>query len=99
MKERYLLLTSILGSLIGLLALFILSQNIEYRDSGNNEIIAIKGEVTRINQRQNVTYLTITQPTDIDVIVFQNITLYKGESVEIIAKKDKEIIAKRIRII
>jgi len=112
MNEKLLLTIAIIGSLTGLLVLFLLSENIQYQEKTIEKInaeriedmIKINGIIDRVSNVKNLTFISLTQPSTIDVIVFHNITLFQGENVEIIGRTEEyegemEIIAHRIRVI
>ncbi len=112
MNEKILLLVTFLLSLVGLLGLFFLSERLEYDEQTiekinaerMQEMVKIKGEVVRVTALENVTFISVQQPSSIDVIVFENISVFEGEQVEVIGKGEEykgemEIIAHRIRVI
>ncbi len=113
MNEKVLLVIAFLGSLAGLFALFVFSENLDYNEKTIEKINAeriedmlkLKGEVASINEVGNMTFISVMQPNYIDVIVFdKNITLLSNDRVEIIGKGEEykgemELIAHRIRVI
>lgn len=112
MDEKILIVVAFIGSLAGILILFALSETIEYSEKTIEKInaeriedmIKLNGEVTKVNNIGNITFISVRQPSYIDVIVFDNISLFPGENVEIIGKSEEynnkmEIIAHRIRVI
>lgn len=112
MDEKVLLRIAFIGSLIGLLALYFLSEGIDYsektiekiNDEKIQEMFKIKGEVNTVRNQGNVTFLSIKQPSVIDVVVFDNVSINEGNSVEIIGQGEEyngkmEVIAHRIRVI
>jgi DNA/RNA endonuclease YhcR with UshA esterase domain len=112
MNEKIILTICFLFSLAGLFGLYLFSESMDYSEKtiekikGEKlqEMIKLQGEVIRSTTVGNVTFITLEQPSTIDVIVFDNVTIYPGERVEIIGKseeynKEMEIIAHRIRVI
>jgi RecJ-like exonuclease len=112
MSEKAMIFAAFLCSLIGLFALYFIAENIEYGEKTiekiNNEkiedMIKINGEVIKAMNNGNVTFLSIRQPTDMEVIVFQGVNVATGQKVEIIGKSEEyngkmEIIAHRIRVL
>ena len=112
MQEKYILLIAFIGSLTGLLILFFLSEKLEYNEETIEKITAerikemvkIKGEIGAVRHTGNTTFLSVKQPTVMDVVVFSNISLFKGEQLEIIGRGEEynnkmEVIAHRIRVI
>ena len=112
MNEKIILTIAFIASLAGIFGLFIFSENIDYNEKTIEKINAekiqdmfkIKGEIAKVNAVGNLTFISIMQPNYIDVIVFDNISIYEGEYVEIIGKGEEyegemEVIAHRIRVI
>ena len=68
------------------------------------DIVKVKGKVDSVSNVGNVTFIRVIQPGYMEVLAFENISLYEGEMIEIIGKIDEyegenEIIAHRIRSI
>jgi aspartyl/asparaginyl-tRNA synthetase len=112
MGEKLMLFIAFILSLLGIIALYALSENIDYNEKTIEKInsekildmVKIVGEVERVGNSGNVTFITIQQPETIDVVVFDKIELNEEDNVEIIGKSEEynnkiEIIAHRIRII
>ena len=112
MNPKLLLLISFLASMAGIIILYTLSSNIELNnipiEKINQELIndnvKILGKVEMVTNLDDMTILTVTQPSTINVIVFNNVKIYKNEKVEIIGKKElynnnMEIVADKIRVI
>jgi DNA/RNA endonuclease YhcR with UshA esterase domain len=108
MKEKALLKIALVASCIGLLLLFIFSKNIEVNeatidkiDGMQDEEVRIQGVVERVSNKEKVTFIEITQEVTTTVVVFDNISINKGEKIEVIGKVDEyngesEILAERI---
>jgi len=78
MKEKTLVRTSIICSIIGLTVLYIISQTFEMDettidDAKNklNENIKIKGIVTKVTESNKTIVMEITQPTSIKAVYFK----------------------------
>lgn len=106
------LLTAIIGTTI----LFFISSKIEITETTIDKInkdnleerVKIKGIVNKITELNKTTFIELTQPSTIDVIVFKdkqgNLSIKPGNKIEIIGNIDEykgnlEIIAQRIRVI
>ena len=111
MDERFLLKLALIISVVGLIALFIISTNIEINDTTIEKItseeiegdVVITGIVKEITEKSGTTFIIIKQESDINVIVFSdNLNLSKGETVKITGtveeyQNQKEIIADKIQ--
>ncbi|MBR9699831.1 hypothetical protein GOV09_05215 [Candidatus Woesearchaeota archaeon] len=96
MQEKYLILIAFLFSLIGLMGLFILSLTLE--ESVSEDMVIFSGKVEEVSHYGNMTFFSIGRP--IEAVVFQNVSLYEGEIVEIVGKEDEEgIVVERLRVI
>ncbi|AJF62379.1 MAG: hypothetical protein QT11_C0001G0230 [archaeon GW2011_AR20] len=112
MKEKLLLKISLVISLIGILFLLIILNNIDVPDPDINSInkdlidkqIKVKGEITKITETPGLYIINIMDDTgNIDVVVFkeEQLNLEKGRIIQVEGQvtgyQDKiEIIAKRI---
>jgi len=113
MKEKTLIVISLLGSLAGLFALFLFSEHLDYNErtiekinsEKIEEMIKITGEVVSSRSAGNVTFITITQPSEMDIVVFNgDLAFSQGEKIEVIGKREEyngkvEIIGQRIRVV
>ncbi|MCK5283377.1 MAG: hypothetical protein KAK00_08275 [Nanoarchaeota archaeon] len=112
MNEKIILLTAFVGALFGLLALFFLSENLDYSEKTIEKIneeriedmIKVEGQIVDFRNSGNVTFISLVHPSYMDVVVFDDIALRNGDNVEIIGKGEEynnkmEIIAHRIRVI
>jgi DNA/RNA endonuclease YhcR with UshA esterase domain len=93
--------------------LFLLVERLDYsektiekiKSERIEDIVKINGEIESVNSNGNVTFITVKQPSYLTVVAFNsNLTLLKGERVEVIGKgeeynKKMEIIAQRIRVV
>lgn len=114
MEEKTLLHISIAGSLLGILILFIISNNIEIPEANIylvnksmlNENIKIKGQITNIIETPGLYILTVSDKTDkIQIVVFKEdkLDIKVNQIVEIQGKVSQyknqtEIIADKIII-
>ncbi len=112
MQEQILLKIALISAVLGLVALFLVTQRIELSQTQINQIdqinedVLIKGVVTRVTDREDLLFLEITKPEKITVIMFKDgiIDIEKGDAVEIIGRTDEfegkeEIIANEVRVI
>lgn len=116
MREKTLLKIALIVSLIGLLVLYIISDNITIKQASigkitldnKDEMVKVRGIVSRVTDTDKVTIMEIMQPTEITVVLFKSsnktIPIKEGNEVEIIGKVDEyndkmEIIAQRARIV
>ncbi len=101
MKESTLLKIALIASLSGLLALYLISGNIELKEKNiekitlenKDEFVKLKGIVSNVVNSEKVMILEITQPNEITVVLFKNnnssIRINKGNEVEIFGKVDE----------
>lgn len=110
MKDSTLLKISLIISLIGILALFFISESINIDNVNLNQIedyiedtVKIKGIVEESSTTESATFLKIKQYDIIDVVVFDSLNISKGSYVEVTGTVDKyndeyEILAEKIRV-
>jgi len=101
MKEKTLLKLALICSLLGILILYLISDNITIDETNiekitlenKDEFVKVKGQVSKVIDTEKVTILEITQPQEIKVVLFksENIptVIQKGHEVEIIGKVDE----------
>lgn len=116
MKEKILLRVALITSLLGLLILYLISDNIKLQEKSiekiaienKDEIVRLRGIVSKAVDRETVTIMEITQPQVITVVLFKKennkIDINEGNEVEIFGRIDEyegkmEIIADRVRLI
>ena len=97
MKEKTLLRLSLGFSLFGLIMLYLISgmvfvdedsiSKIDGTDIGNT--IKLNAVVSSVENRGTVTLINVVQLENMDVVVFDNISLNKGEYIEVIGKIDE----------
>ena len=113
MKESFLIKLALGTSLAGLLILFFISGNLDVEEKPLGKIsvenledyVKIRGQVSGITHTENAVFLKVTQPQEMDIVVFKDtpLNLSKGAHVEIIGKVDEygnkpEILAELIRV-
>ncbi len=99
MQEKTLLKISLIGSLLGLVVLFLLAQNITITDQQIDRIttgeveqsVKVKGVVTKVTDREKVMFLEISEKAKISALLFkkENITIETGDLIEIKGKVDE----------
>jgi len=114
MEEKSLLRLALIFSLVGILALFFISENIEIKEKNINEInknnlgedIKIKGIVSKATDNNKIILLDIIQPETITVVLFKDsdLNISAGTKVEIIGEIDEfngkmEIIGNEVKIL
>jgi len=114
MKESTLFKLALICSLVGVLILFFVSDNVDVREKAISKIemenvgedIKLKGYISKITDLEKVMFVEITQPEKIDVVLFKkgNISLYEGSYVEILGEIDEyggkmQVIGNRVRVI
>jgi DNA/RNA endonuclease YhcR with UshA esterase domain len=100
MKEKTLLRIALICSLLGLLSLYLISENINIEEKNiekitlenKDEFVKLKGTVTNVVNAENVMIIDILQPQEITVVMFksngQQIGIKKGQQIEVIGKVD-----------
>lgn len=116
MKEKTLLKIALIVAVLGTSVLFFASSNLEVDEKTIDKInkdnldenVKINGVVSRITELNSTTFIEITQPSSIDVVVFKdkqgNLSIKEGSRIEIMGKIEEyegnlEIIAYRIRVV
>ena len=114
MKEKTLLKIALICGIIGLIILFIISDNLEIKEKDIDKInkanveedVKLIGKISKITQLDKVAFIELEQPATMTIIVFKdkNLSLYKGDNIEIIGEIDEyngelEVIAQRIRVL
>ena len=115
MKEKTLLKIALICSLLGLLILYLISDNIEIKEKNiekitlenKDEFVKLRGIVSNVVDTEKVVIMEITQPQEITVVLFKDketVNIQQGNEVEVIGKVDEyegslEIIADRLRVI
>ena len=114
MKETLLLKIALICSLVGLVALFFISQRIELKDykpdflnKNIGDDVKLSGKITKITDRGSVVFIELNQQVPISVVIFTDkdfTNLNKDDFVEIEGKVQEyngknEIIAQKIRVI
>ena len=101
MKEKTLLKVALICSLLGLLGIYLISNNIEIKEKNiekitldnKDEFVKLRGIVSRITDTEKVTIMEITQPQQITVVLFKDenktMPIQQGNEVEIFGKVDE----------
>ena len=103
-------------AIIGITILFLISSSIEVSEKSIDkinkdnlgEMIKLNGVVNKIMELNSTSFIELTQPSKVDVVVFKdkqgNLSISEGDKIEIIGNIDEyegslEIIAQRIRVV
>ncbi len=98
MKEKTLLRIALISGIIGIVILFLISDNLEINEKNIDKInkanveedVKLIGTISKITQLEKVAFIELKQPATMTVIVFKdknkNLTLDKGDNVEIIGE-------------
>ena len=112
MKEKALLRIAIISSLVGVFLLYIISENISLDESAISKIenedigddVKVKGVIKDVFNGEKVSIITITQPSEMKIILYDNVSVNSGDYIEVVGEIDeyngnKEIIGNRVRVI
>ena len=114
MKETTLLKVALICSLVGLVALYFISERIELKDYKPNflnnknigDSVKFSGKITKITNGNNVVFIELIQQVPVSVVVFtdKNLNLNEKDIVNISGKVQEyngkeEIIADEIKTI
>ena len=114
MKETLLLKIALICSLVGLVALFFISQRIELKDykpdflnKNVGDSVKLSGKISKITAGNNVVFIELSQQVPVSVVVFTDndfTNLNKDDFVEIEGKVQEyngkeEIIADKIKVV
>ncbi len=106
--EEKLLKLSFITAIIGILALFFISEYLDYEhidigriyDIPEDDKIKLIGVVDGLHSNENITFISVSEPQTVNVIAFDNVSIDVGDKVEIIGTvSDDDVIALRIRVI
>ena len=113
MEEKTLLKIAFIFSIVGVMALFLISENIRPQEMKTSEIrctdagkdIKIHGKVTGVDEKEDVVIITLAQEETIKLIAFRDgkLNLQKGQKIEAEGevrdyKGNLEIIADKISV-
>jgi len=89
MEEQLLIKIALSCILIGLPLLFFLSSSVEEREGIiEQDLIRFKGEIVEVEQREDVTFLSVVPSTGFRVIVFDEVNFRNGSEVTIEGRLD-----------
>ena len=101
MEEKTLLKMALICSLLGLLILYLISNNIEINEKNiekitlenKDEFVKLRGIVSNVVDTEKVVIMEITQPQQMTVVLFKDenktIPIYEGNEIEVIGKVDE----------
>ena len=114
MEEKSLLRLALICSLVGIIALFFISENMEIKEKNIDEInkdnigedVKIKGIVSKSADKGKIILLDIVQPETITIVLFKDhdFNISTGTKVEITGEIDEfngkmEIIGNEVKIL
>lgn len=112
MRETVLLKIALIFSLIGLIALYFISENIEVKEYSGRSIssnigddVKLEGIVKNMRKSQNAAFMEVEQKVPLKVVILKSdVNLTAGDIVEVIGEVqeyngEEEIMANRIRVI
>ena len=112
MNETTLLKIALICSIIGLVALYFISSNIEIGDyrpalSKSGDDVKLKGTISKISKKDNTEFIVVSQQSDVNVVAFtngKNSELKENDKIEIDGKvqeynRKEEIVAEKILVI
>jgi hypothetical protein len=112
LKGKMLLRVAIIGAIVGVFLLYIISQGIEVNENSIGKIedeemgndVKLMGVVTGIYSGEDASIITVSQPSEMKVLVTGQVNLSEGDYIEVIGEVDeyngeREIIGNRVRII
>lgn len=110
MKEKTLLKIAIICALAGIFILYLISDNITIDESSIGKIeeeqigndVKVKGVVKDVFNGERISIITITQPEEMKIILYENVTVEEGDYIEVIGEIDEyngelEVIGNRVR--
>lgn len=110
MKDKTLLNLALISGIIGVVSLFLIMHfspvkeyNIqELSNETDGKSVKISGTIQRVTNTEKTTFIEIAQTCSITGIIFENITLQKGEKVQVTGKLSeyngkKEILVDEIK--
>ncbi len=114
MKENTLLKIALVGSLIGLLALYLISAKIDFKNYSPGELnknvgddVKLIGTVSGIRDAGDVVFIEVEHQTPVTVVLFTDdgdLRLGNGDFIEVLGEVQEyrgkdEVIARKIRVI
>ena len=97
MQDKTLLLIALATGIVGLVALYFIliyakipEMTISEMESENPEQkIVLKGTIEKIDAREKVTFITLSQKEFVNAVVFDQILLEKGDYISVSGRWDK----------
>lgn len=101
MKEKTLLKIALICSLVGVVALYLISENMEIKQKNIEKItiddvdknVKVKGIVKNLFENEKVMILDVAQEGEIKIVLFKrknvSIGIGKGDNIEVIGKIDE----------
>ncbi len=101
---------AIISALAGVFILYLISDNIQLDDSSIARIeeeeigsdVKVKGVVNDVFNGEKLSIITITQPSDMKIVLYDNVSIAEGDYIEVIGEIDEykgemEVIGNRVR--
>ncbi len=112
MKEDTLKRIALIFGVLGVILLYLISSDLSVDEISIERItkdnigerVKIKGSVSNLYGTNTTTFIEISQPASLTVVIFDNISIEQGDYIEVIGEieeynEDIEIIGKRVRVI
>ncbi len=110
MKESTLLKISLISAIVGVIALYFISQTIKIPSSSlleEDNTYDVQGSVARITEKEKVTYIDLQKEDELTVILFKRypVDLHKGDYIEVTGKASKsdtgelQLIGNEVRVV
>ncbi len=116
MGEKTLLIIALIGTILGLFGLLVFSETADFKEISLGSIdgekvgsdVKVFGTISSLRESNQSIILTITQPEELQVILYMkkkgNIPLKPGDIVEVLGEVDEfnghqQVFAQRIRVV
>lgn len=109
MEEKNLLKIALISSVVGLFVLYIIADSVSVDEKTisqleENDFTSVRGSITRITQKENVTFLDVSQTNKLSVVLFKPdyLDLKQGDFIEAIGTtkiydNKMELVANEVR--